>query len=172
MTTIFPFQPPTAPVTFQPTLDGELYQATVTWNYYSQRFYLTLTDLSGNLIVSRSIVGSSPQQPLSDLSWQNGLVTAVTQNPHGYPIGSLVELTIRDADPSGYNGVFECAILDGLTFTYLVVESPWPALTSASGVEVAQATGTYSFDINLVEGYFKTSTLVYRAPLAQFEVTP
>lgn len=172
MTTLFPFQPPTAPVIFQPTLDGDLYQATITWNYYSQRFYITITDLVGNTIVSRAIVGSSSKQPLADLSWQNGLATAVVQNPHGYPIGGLIELTISDAIPSGYNGIFECSILDDLTFTYPVAGSPWPALTSASGVEVAQATGTYSFDINLVEGYFQTSTLVYRGPLAQFEVAP
>ena len=90
MTTFTQFTPPPASLfAFQPTLDGAVYSATVVWNLAGQRWYLQLTDLSGNLIVLLPLIGS--------------------------PIGS---------------------------------------------------------DINLVAGYFQTSTLVYREDTGNFEVSP
>ena len=59
MSTITPFvQPVAAPFQFQPTLDGTAYTATVTWNLWGQRYYLTITDLQGNVILCIALIGS------------------------------------------------------------------------------------------------------------------
>ena len=60
MTTYVPFTiSPTAPP-FQSifTLDGASYSATATWNLAGQRWYLSLTDLTGVLLWCGPLVGS------------------------------------------------------------------------------------------------------------------
>jgi len=60
MTTLFPFTPSaTQAFTFQPSLDGQIYTATIMWNLADQRWYLGLTDLSGNSVVWIAVIGSS-----------------------------------------------------------------------------------------------------------------
>jgi hypothetical protein len=99
MTTYIDFVPSiAAPFQFQPTLDGQLYSVLVPWNLYSQRYYVEVSDLSGNLICAIPQVGS--------------------------PV-------------PGQN----------------------PFLTG-------------NVDLNLVAGYFTTSTLVWRPANQQFEVSP
>lgn len=53
---------------FQATLDGAAYQCSVPWNVAAQRYYLTITDNSGNQIVSRALVGSTTANPIN-LVW-------------------------------------------------------------------------------------------------------
>ena len=61
MTTIAFVPSNTASPPFQTvvTLDGAQYSLSATWNFAAQRWYATLTDLSGNLIWSGGLVGSS-----------------------------------------------------------------------------------------------------------------
>lgn len=40
------------------TLDGKSYQITVTWSFFAQRWYLTITNNSGSMIWSGAMVGS------------------------------------------------------------------------------------------------------------------
>lgn len=72
--TTFNFQPNSnAPFTFQPTLDGQVYNCVVTWNVFGARWYINLYDLSGNLVLSTAMVGS----PLDyDISLVAGLFTS------------------------------------------------------------------------------------------------
>jgi len=90
MTTYTAFTPTAqAAWQFQPTLDGNTYTVIATWNIYRQDYYISIYDLSGNMIVMLPLIGSPPDS-----------------------------------------------------------------------------------DINLVAGYFTTSTLVFRVSTQQFEVTP
>ena len=89
MTTIVIFSPSTTQAfSFGLTLDGQLYNAMVTWNVHGERYYLNIYDNYTQLILSRPLIGS----PLN-------------------------------------------------------------------------------YDINLIKGYF-TSTLVFRQPTQQFEISP
>lgn len=97
------------------------------------------------------------------LVWSRGTVIATTQEEHGYPLGSVVKLTIANAVPIGYNGTYFCAVSGPKQFKYALVTDP--------GAPSRQA-GTYSPDINLVDGYFYRSSLVYREAAQWFEVTP
>ena len=58
---------------FQATLDGEVYVVDVFWLLFGQRWYITITDLSGNIIVTRAMVGS----PIDyDISLTDGYFTS------------------------------------------------------------------------------------------------
>jgi hypothetical protein len=57
--TIVPFQPTATQVfTFIPTLDGIQYNLAVTWNLGGRRWYINLLDLTGDLILCRSMSAS------------------------------------------------------------------------------------------------------------------
>jgi hypothetical protein len=162
MTTLFNFTPSAiAAFQFQPTLDGQVYNATVVWSLFGRRFYLNLTDLSGNLIVYEALTGSNTGVNISTLSWNQGQVTLTTSVSHGYNIGSVVNLTVSGCAPSSYNGAFRCQITGLNTMTYFLATDPG----------IATGFGALTYDVSLVSGYF-ASTLVFRQPNAQFEVSP
>lgn len=70
----FDFVPTTnATFTFQPTLDGQVYNVIVTWNLFGQRFYVNIYELGGALVVSLPLIGS----PLDyDISLTAGYFTS------------------------------------------------------------------------------------------------
>lgn len=60
--TLIPFTPNnnnSPPFSTSFTLDGASYNGAVTWNIAGQRWYLTITDLAGNVIWNGALVGSS-----------------------------------------------------------------------------------------------------------------
>lgn len=129
------FQPnPIAPFQFQAVLDGLTHNVVVTWNVFGQRWYINIYTVDGVLVLARSMIGSPPPRPLAalppapadliNLVWSFGQVTATAVAPHGYTIGDVVELTIAGADPSGYDGTFECTITSALQFTYFLADDP------------------------------------------------
>jgi hypothetical protein len=162
MTTYFPFVSGPNIFQFQPTLDNQVYSASVTWNLFRQGWYLNLVDSSGNFIVSKALVGSPSALNLQSLSWAMGVVAATVINPHGYKLGTTLQLTVSGVNPIAYNGIWMCLITGPTTFTY-----PLPAYPGQSS-----ALGAVSSDINLVWDYFQTTTLVFRDASQTFEVVP
>ena len=161
MTTFFPFTPSqSAAFSFQPTLDGNQYSAAIQWNLHGQRYYLNLTQLDGTPVVYIPVIESPPALALASLSWANGTVTAVALQPHGYALDSTVALTIKNCVPSGFNGAVEAFVYNATTLTYPLIADPGPATML----------GAVDWFVNLVAGYFGTSTLVFRN--SQFEVNP
>jgi hypothetical protein len=161
--TVFPFKPTSqALFTFSPTLDGQQYQAIVTWNLFAQRYYLNLYTLSNVLVVSLAITGSPNGVALQSLTWLNGKVLAVTAAPHGLRLGRIVTLAVANVSPAAYNGTVQCLITGPSTFSYALTANPGQATSL----------GSAGYNLNLVGGYFTESALVYRAPARQFEVTP
>lgn len=152
----------------QVTLDGVVYTLTVTWNLFSQRYYINVNTLSGALVLSLPLVGSPVGVTLASLSWAFGIVTATTTTPHGYEEGSTVALTLSGSDPDAYNGEFLCLITGDSTFTYPLAS--FPGFTAS--------VGNVNFNIDFLDGYFDAngqpfvSTLVYRIANQQFEVNP
>lgn len=161
--TIFPYNPTgQAPVTFQPTLDGQQYNAIITSSLFGQRPMLNLYSLSNELIVCEALEGSPNPKPLQSVTWANGLATATALNPHGFKVGQVVTLTIADMVPDTYNGLFQCLIRSPLTFTYPIANDPG-TVTSV---------GSLAQNLNLVGAYFTESSLVYRVAAQQIEVSP
>lgn len=150
------------PFQFQATLDGNIYNVVVSWLVFGQYWYLQIYDLSGNLVLYRRIAGSPVGTNLESLSWAEGYATAVTSTPHGCLIGATTNLTFTGCSPDAYNGTFPVYVADPVTLVYPLTQDPGPAT----------ALGAVAYNLNLVQGYFFTSTLVWRQANNQFEVTP
>ena len=163
--TVYNFTPPPrAPFRFNPTLDGAQYAAQVTWNVFSQRWYLTLTGSTGR-ILTIPLTGSPDAMPIAALSWagvrREALLTAAA--PHGQAVGTVVVRTVSGTLPAAYAGAFPMRAVSPLQLAYPLDIDP---------VGGASTPGLVSEDVNLVEGYFTTSTLVFRQSSRQFEVNP
>jgi len=169
MTTYFDFTPSSvAPFSFSPVLDGQTYNATTPWSLFGARYYLSLVATDGTQVWYGAITPSATGTALLGLSWANGIVSAVTTVPHGYKTASTVELTLTGSTPDAYNGLFACLVTGPSSFSYLLPSNPGAATVF----------GSASFNVNLIGGvpnesgaYF-TSTLVFRVPSSQFEVSP
>ncbi len=146
---------------FQPTLDQQSYNAVVPTNLFGQRFYLSLTKPNGAPLVNLPLVGSPIGITIQALTWAHGIVTATTQVPHGYRIGSRINLTMTGCVPAVFNGSIQMLVTGPQTLTWLIPTDPG----------LATVLGVVSYDINLVGGYFTSSKLVYRIPSQNFEVT-
>lgn len=163
MTTFFDFRPSTQSVfQFQPTLDGDTYNCTVTWNLFGQRYYVNCFSLDGTLIFSLPIIGSPGGKNIETCSWDSGEVTVITTLPHGYRLGSTVRITISQCSPDTYNGDFEVLVASRNTLTY--ARTTDPGLCTAPGLVL--------YNINMGAAYFQTSKLVFRTGSSQFEVMP
>lgn len=164
MTTFVAFQPTqTSVFQFQVTLDNVEYQCTVVWSLFGRRYYINIIDLTGNLIVSEALVGSPAGLNIQSLSWSAGKVRAALSVPHGFKIGSVIDLTISGCTPDIYNGDFTCFITSPTGFTYDLASDPGGP---------ASALGAATYNINLVGGYFTISKMVFRESNQQFEVSP
>lgn len=148
--------------TFQPTLDGNTYQVTVTWSLFGQRYYVNCYTLSGQLVFSLPLISSVAGQPIQGASWAPNMVTLQTASPHGFRLGVPINLTVVGMSPTGYNGAYQMTPVDPVTLTYPLDIDPGAASTY----------GLLEYIINLAAGYFTTSTLVYRSGDSQFEVLP
>lgn len=163
MTTYVLFQPsPLAPFSFQATLDGNPYIITIPWLLSGQRWYVQCQDTSGNLVFYLPLIGSPSGIGIENITWSLGTVTIQTQNPHGYAVGATIYLTVSGVSPSGYNGTYECLITSPTNITYDISDYPG----QVSNV------GSISYDINIADGYFTTSTLVFRDSSQTFEINP
>lgn len=162
VTTVTAFQPSsTAPFQFQPTLDGDVYNVVVTWNLFGARYYVSIYQLDGALVVTLPLIGSASGVNVSSLAWSGGVVTATTEAPHGYAVASVVALTVAGCAPDAYNGQFDCVVTGPSTLTYQLADDP------GSFTQL----GTIAYDISLVDGYFDT-TMVFREASQSFEVSP
>ena len=164
MTTLVPFVPSqSAPFTFSPTLDGTVYTAIVTWNFWDLggRWYVNLYDQSQTRVFTLPLIGSQAQTTASSMTWAAGVVTVTVPGTLPYSIGAIAPYTIANAVPSAYNGAFQCAITGPMTFTYALTDDPG----------LCTAPGAFSIDVSLTGGYF-ASTLVYRQSTGNFEINP
>lgn len=58
-TTTYPFTgDEVKAISFQPTLDGTVYSASVQWNLAAQRWYITITSSDGTRMITRPMVES------------------------------------------------------------------------------------------------------------------
>jgi len=163
MTTLIQFNPPPNQVfTFQPELDRQTYQASVMWSFFGNRWYLNLYALDGTLVFSKALIGSISAIPIQSLTWTNGYAVATTEEPHGFNVLDTLALTVRGCAPVGYNGLVRALITKANEFVYPIQ------------VDLGEAStlGLVSYNINLAEGYFASSTLVFREASQQFEVNP
>lgn len=163
MTTYYPFTPSikTAP-TFVPTLDGQQYTCTVTWNLQGQRYYLNVSTLQGVRLLTIAIVETPPAVPVQSVTYveASNIATMTCAKPHGIGIGRLVSRAVAGCTPIDYDGTYTMMATSATTLTYAPATIPAGPSTVQGSVSAVQS---------LVDGYF-ASTLIYRA--GRFEVSP
>lgn len=169
MTTYFPFVPSNqTPPSFQPTLDGQVYNAVVTWNLFGADYYINLLTLNGDLVFCRAMSGSPTGVAIEAISWVHQTVDVTTIEPHGYKIGNTVKLTLSGNAPDSLNGLFSCLVIGPYDFTFPLATDPGPATQL----------GLAEYNINFLAGYLNaagqpfSSTMVFRQQAQQFEITP
>ncbi|MGH8321579.1 MAG: hypothetical protein ACRESI_06465 [Gammaproteobacteria bacterium] len=148
--------------TFNPVLDSATYTASIVWNIFSNRWFLNLTDQTGTLIIFCALASSNNQKQIASLVWADGVVTVYTQNYHFYPLGTIRSLRINGVTPAGYNGIYDCTVTGSNTFTFPLTTDPGTGTIF----------GTYGEVLDLTQGLFNASVLLYYAQGAYFETIP
>jgi hypothetical protein len=163
MTTFFPFSPPqNGPFQFSPTLDGQLYNAVVTWNLFANRWYVNLYSTDGTLIFALPLLGSVASVPIENIAWAHGFAEVQTTQPHRFQLYATFNVFLSGISPVEYNGYTSIFVTGLDTFEYPLASFPGNATSF----------GAVDFPINICGGYFATSTLVYREAAQIFEVNP
>jgi hypothetical protein len=152
--TFVSFAPSTvAPFTFQPTMAGVQYQVTVPWNAYGERYYISVADFSGNVLVFRPMTSSGPSLQAT-FAWSNNIATVVTALVHNVPIGSVANAIVTGT--GAFDGAWRVLSTGATTLSYPL---PTPATSSS---------GTVDFGLNLIGGYLP-GYLVFHEDTQQFE---
>ncbi len=154
--TFVTFLPSTvAPFSFQPTFAGVQYAVTVPWNAYGERYYISVADLSGNVLLFRPMTSSGPSLQAT-FTWANGWAVATTALAHNLPIGNVANPIVAGTN-SPYDGSWQVLATATAALAYPLAVEP-----------TTSTTGTVDFGINLVGGYFD-GYLIYHADTQQFE---
>lgn len=165
MTTFVAFSPsPLQPFQFVATLDGQQYTIIVTWNIFGQRWYINVYSLSGVLVAVLPLIGSDNTVLIANLAWNQlaGIITVTSSLPLPFKIGQVVDLVLSGNLPATFNGSFTCNVTGQFTFTFPMTTDPGQPT----------AYGVLDYGINLMAGYFVSSTLLYREQNTQFEISP
>jgi hypothetical protein len=147
---------------FTTTFDDDQYTVIVTWNLASQRYFLNIYGSNNNWICTVPLIGTSPGVDIINLNpnVNNNTMEVTVASPYWRPLGQIIKMTIENCQPDDINGSYDCLIIGRNVFTI-----PMPA--SMGQVTVL---GSASRLINMIEGYFQTSSLVFRNMM--FEVRP
>lgn len=84
-------------------------------------------------------------QAITSMTWNTNVVTVTTTDPHGYPNGKTIDLTISGVLPAAYNGTYACTITGASTFTY--AKTPDPGAVTQQGEVVAASAAELSAQV-------------------------
>lgn len=98
------------------------------------------------------------------LRWQRGIVIATAKVPHNIPLGAIFRATTDNVVPDAYNGVYYAVVTSPTEFRFQLSTDPGGPATRPGNFFIE--------DVNLVDGYFSNSSLVYRGSSRQFEIRP
>jgi len=88
MATIIPFTPVTnANFQFFPQLDGATYAATITWNAFGLRYYITLRTNQNVVIFTQPLIGSPPDYNINLCQGYFKTPLVFRQMPQQFEIG-------------------------------------------------------------------------------------
>jgi hypothetical protein len=159
VTTLVDFVPSTTvPFAFFAALaNGVQYTVAIRWNPFGERWYITVSDLSNNVIVHRAIAQSGPRFQ-AVLTWVNGVGTAALSSVHNVRVGGLANARISQTR-TGFDGLYQALAVDPQTMTFPLAVNP-----NVSG----PVTGKLDFPLDLLAGY-GIGSLYFRSDTQQFE---
>jgi hypothetical protein len=171
MTTYIPFRPSNvrAP-SYNVTLDDGQFILVVTWNVAAQRYYINIYSTDGTWVCTIPLVDTAIGRPVKSMYYdlnQQAIVGIFDNTPNPVigtaiwrPLGQIVQYTFEGFIPGILNGQVGCLRTGFGSFIYPMKTNPGPISVLGNG----------SRYMNMAEGYFTTSTLIYRQ--GQFEVNP
>jgi hypothetical protein len=159
MSTLIDFAPSsTAVFRFLAQLaDGNQYNISCPWNAFGERWYITVSDLSGTVIIHRAIAQSGPAFRAA-LTWEDGVATVTLTSAHNVPVASLANMRISQTN-GAFDGLYQALSTGPQTLTFQLPVNP-----NVSG----PVTGKLDFPLDLLAGY-GIGSLYYHADTAQFE---
>ena len=131
-------------------LDNQAYTLSINWNLFGCRYYATITDQTGTLVVCRPLIGSPLGYDLLSIESSNNIAVATINGTHTYRVGTVMTLLLSGCTPDEYNGLYQCNILNESQFSFPLVTTS----TAATGL------GQVQYFMSMTEGYFQ-SELVY-----------
>lgn len=149
----------TAAFSFQPVFASNSYIVSVPWNFFAERYYLSVSDSAGNLIFLIPLVESGPTFQVQ-FTWNDGVASVLYGMPHKVPVGQLVNITITGSGTT-FDGEVMALATDDMTMTYALSVQPVSSTVPASGV--------VDFALNLLAGYISDASLLFHADKQQFE---
>lgn len=163
MTTYIPFAPSNiAAPQFMATFDGNQYSIVITWNISSQRYFINVYGLDGTWICTVPLIGTSSGVNITALSYDptQGVMDATVESPNWRPVGQILSMYIENCQPDVINGAYDCLMITPNTFSFPISADPGQATVL----------GSASVFMNMIAGYFKQSSLIFRNSM--FEVRP
>lgn len=158
MTTFVDFTPSAdALFQFQPTLSGAQYVVTCPWNAFGERWYITVSDLAGNVVVHRPIAQSGPRYQ-AVLTWNNGVATAALSSNHNVAVGQTVSGRVSQSG-TPFDGLYPMLAVDAETLTFALAANPQQPVA---------VTGKVDFPLDLLAGY-GIGPLYFHPSTQQFE---
>jgi hypothetical protein len=144
------------------TLDNDTYLLVVTWNLSSQRFYINIYATGGVWICTVPLIETEIGNNITSMNYddlQRVMVVTIDSDLHRPP-GQIVRFTIENCQPNSVNGTYYCLMLNSNTFTFPLPIDPGKISILGSATRLS----------NMIEGFFQTSSLVYRSSM--FEIRP
>jgi hypothetical protein len=174
MSTVIPFLPSNlVQPTFIGTFDSDQYRVTVSWNVAAQRYYINIYGQDGTWIVTVPLVQTPPARPVASVVYDNlrRVVTVKMIDPSQWPVplysaevltppGIIVDYTLENFDPPVLNAKWRSLHVDPITFSFPLANDPGQV----------HILGSVSRMIDMVEGVFVTTRMIYRN--GAFEINP
>lgn len=110
-----------------------------------------------------------PAYDIASLAWSAGVVTLVTTNPHGIPVGATTTINVADVSTTAYNGTFTATGVNTTTLHYALTDPTVHSISGSGTVLVGPqayliaADDTWWGQGNTLTGYYiyETGTAVY-----------
>lgn len=153
------FAPSTSALfSFQAQLGQAQYTVSTPWNVFGQRYYVTVSDANGNVVLNTPLIACGPQV-VSAFAWEDGVAQVTTSAPHNVPVGQLANVYISQTD-SGFDGAYQALSTGPDTLTYPLLANPNQA---------TPISGAVNFSRNLIAGVIAGAYLLFRYETQQFE---
>jgi hypothetical protein len=174
MTTVIPFLPSNLfPPKFRANFDGDDFDVIITWNVSAQRYYVNIYGFDNQWIVTVPLVQTPPSRAIQSATYDNLRRVMLVQmvDPSQWPVplasaglltppGTIVDYTLENFDPVVLNAKWRTLQVTPTLFSFSLDADP-------GGINIL---GTVGRLMNMIDGIFQTSTLVYRN--GSFEVNP
>ena len=137
--------------------NGVQYNVQVPQNAFGERWYVTVADLSGNVVAHRPVTQSGPMFNAT-LTWADQVATAVLNGNHNVPLAGVINARVSQSN-TAFDGSYQMLAVNPSTFTFALPANPDQSTPVAAKVD---------FPLDLLGG-LGIGSLYFHADTQQFE---